>query len=50
MLVINDLILEIPKQALDEAWDSQVYSNSTACYQAYINELCLSSILPSTLR
>lgn len=46
MLVINDLILEIPKQALDEAWDSQVYSNSTACYQAYINELCLSSILP----
>ncbi|RUS98640.1 hypothetical protein DSM106972_080260 [Dulcicalothrix desertica PCC 7102] len=46
MLVINDLILEIPQQAFDEAWDSQVYSNSTARYQAYINELCLSSILP----
>ncbi|OKH54570.1 hypothetical protein NIES2101_07100 [Calothrix sp. HK-06] len=46
MLVINDLILEIAQQASSEAWDSQVYSNPIARYQAYINELCLSSILP----
>lgn len=41
----NDLILEIPQQAYDSAWH-QIHSNPTARYQAYINELCLSSILP----
>ncbi|BAZ09743.1 hypothetical protein NIES4071_15530 [Calothrix sp. NIES-4071] len=41
----TDLILEIPQQAYNQAWD-KFYSNATARYQAYINELCLSSILP----
>jgi Protein of unknown function (DUF1822) len=41
-----DLILEIPQQDYDQAWERQVYSNPTARYQAYINELCLSAILP----
>jgi Protein of unknown function (DUF1822) len=41
----NDLILEIPQQLCYQAWEGQLYSNLTARYQAYMNELCLSSIL-----
>jgi hypothetical protein len=37
----TDLILEIPTTA-----HSQAFSNPTSRYQGYINELCLSAILP----
>ena len=43
----NDLILEIPVNAKNQAWsESQNYSNSASCYQAYMNKLCLLAILP----
>ncbi|AFZ04145.1 DUF1822 family protein [Calothrix sp. PCC 6303] len=43
----NDLILEIPPTALNQAWTkSQVFSNANSRYQAYMNELCLKAILP----
>jgi Protein of unknown function (DUF1822) len=43
----TDLILEIPKRAKNQAWQkSQSFSHVTSRYQAYINELCLSAILP----
>jgi hypothetical protein len=43
----NDLILEIPPTALNQAWvKSQTFSHSSSRYQAYINELCLRAILP----
>ncbi|MFH7027501.1 MAG: DUF1822 family protein [Heteroscytonema crispum UTEX LB 1556] len=43
----TDLILEIPTEAKSQAWQkSQSFSHTTSRYQAYINELCLSAILP----
>ncbi|MEA5574154.1 DUF1822 family protein [Calothrix sp. UHCC 0171] len=43
----RDLILEIPQNAYNQAWGkSQVHSNPTSRYQAYLNELCLSAVLP----
>ncbi|MBV6625338.1 MAG: DUF1822 family protein [Rivularia sp. (in: Bacteria)] len=43
----NDLILEIPFNAQNQAWnESRNYSNSANCYQAYMNKLCLLAVLP----
>lgn len=43
----KDLILEIPPNAKNQAWiESQNFSNSANCYQAYMNKLCLLAILP----
>jgi hypothetical protein len=43
----SDLILEIPANALNQAWGkSQAFSNANSRYQAYINELCQKAILP----
>jgi Protein of unknown function (DUF1822) len=52
----SDLILEIPQTAYSQAWEKTrsrqrlpsgvSHSNSTSRYQAYLNELCLSAILP----
>ncbi|NJM21411.1 MAG: DUF1822 family protein [Richelia sp. RM2_1_2] len=43
----SELILEIPLKAQNQAWiESQNFSNSANCYQAYMNKLCLLAILP----
>ena len=43
----KDLILEIPLNVINQAWsESQNFSNSANCYQAYMNKLCLQAILP----
>ena len=43
----NDLILEIPLNAKNQAWsESQNFSNSANSYRAYMNKLCLLAILP----
>jgi Protein of unknown function (DUF1822) len=43
----SNLILEIPQNAYNQAWEkTRSHSNSTSRYQAYLNELCLSAILP----
>ncbi|MEM6399271.1 MAG: DUF1822 family protein [Cyanobacteria bacterium P01_D01_bin.116] len=42
-----DLILEIPSNAQNQAWiESQNFSNSASCYQAYMSKLCLLAVLP----
>ncbi|MDJ0737588.1 MAG: DUF1822 family protein [Nostocaceae cyanobacterium] len=43
----NEVILEIPTAIQNQAWSkSQTYSHPTSGYQAYLNELCLSAVLP----
>ncbi|MFQ4141126.1 DUF1822 family protein [Chlorogloeopsis sp. ULAP02] len=43
----QELILEIPVEVQNQAWlTSQYFSHSASCYQAYLNKLCLSVILP----
>lgn len=43
----TDLILEIPTPAQNQAnLQSPAFSNPTSRYQGYINELCLSAVLP----
>ncbi|BAY11643.1 DUF1822 family protein [Calothrix sp. NIES-2098] len=43
----TDLILEIPANAQNQAdLQSSSFSNPTSRYQGYINELCLSAVLP----
>jgi hypothetical protein len=43
----SNLILEIPQNSYNQAWEkTRSHSNSTSRYQAYLNELCLSAILP----
>lgn len=43
----TDLVLEISPTAGNEAWlNSQSFSNPASRYQAYLNQLCLSAVLP----
>lgn len=43
----TDLVLEIPLTARNEAWlKSQSFSHPASRYQAYLNQLCLSAVLP----
>lgn len=40
------LVLEISPTAQNQAWQHQSFSTSASCYQAYLNQICLSAILP----
>jgi hypothetical protein len=43
----NQVCLEIPQTAQDEAWrQSQSFSSSSSRWNAYLNQICLNAILP----
>lgn len=42
----TDLVLEIPIDTQKQVWqESQAFSNPHSCYQAYLNKLCLITVL-----
>lgn len=43
---LTQLVLEIPPAVQQQAWQHQSFSTSEACWNAYLNQVCLSTFLP----